>query len=157
MKIPNPIKLVLSLLLALSAGRIGSLATTSNIDTWYAGLDKPPYLPPNEVFGPVWIALYILIGISLYLVWTAKPAPNKKHAYWAFGAQLALNALWSLVFFGLHAPWAGVAVIVLLLASIVWNIYAARAHSNVAAYLLLPYLAWVLFATYLTVGVAVVN
>lgn len=150
-------KLIASLVISFAAGAIGSIATMPNIPTWYAGLEKPFLNPPNFVFGPVWTILYILIAISLYLVWTQKSTKSKALAYGAFAAQMILNALWSFVFFGLHLPALAVVVIVLLLVAIVLTIMSFYRFSKPAAYLLVPYLLWVCFATYLTVGVALLN
>lgn len=150
------IKFIISIIISFAAAAIGSLATTPNIPTWYAYLEKPMLNPPNYVFGPVWTLLYLLIGISLYLVWVQK-AKNKTLAYVVFAAQMALNALWSLVFFGLHMPQLAIVVIVLLLAAIVATIVLFRRIHKVAAYLLIPYLAWTSFAAYLTIGVAALN
>ena len=152
----NILKLIISILLPFAAGAIGSLATIPNISTWYANLEKPALIPPNEVFGPVWTLLYLLMGISFYLVWTAK-RPASRNAYVFFGIQLALNTLWSVVFFGLHQPWAGVLVILLLIGAIVLTMKAFAKVSSVAMWLLTPYVAWVGFATYLTIGVATLN
>lgn len=151
------IKFITSVAVSFAAAAVGSLATIPNIPTWYAALDKPFFSPPNWVFGPVWTVLYLLMGISLYLVWTAQYKKSKKAAYTLFGVQLTLNALWSLVFFGLHAPWAGVLIIVLLLASIVATMRLFWPISKPAAYLLLPYIAWVSFATALNTAVALLN
>lgn len=153
----KPIKLLVSEVLAFAAGGIGSIATVANIPTWYAALNKPFFNPPNWVFGPVWTVLYALIGVSLYLVWVASYKEAKKPAFVTFGAQLLLNALWSLVFFGLHLPWAGVVIIALLLVTIIATIRLFWPISKTAAYLLMPYVAWVIFATALNVGVAVLN
>lgn len=142
---------------SFAAGAIGSLATFTNVNTWYATLDKPFFNPPNWVFGPVWTALYALMGISLYLVLTASYQKTKKPALILFGVQLALNALWSLVFFGLHAPWAAVVIIVVLLACIIATIKMFWPISRTAAYLLLPYAAWVSFATALNMAIAILN
>jgi benzodiazapine receptor len=150
-------KLIASLVISFAAGAIGSIATIPNIPTWYAGLEKPFLNPPNFVFGPVWTVLYILIAISLYLVWTQKSTKSKVLAYGAFATQMILNALWSFVFFGLHMPALAVVVVVLLLVAIVLTIMSFYRFSKPAAYLLVPYLLWVCFATYLTVGVALLN
>lgn len=151
------VKLIASIALSFGAGALGSLFTTPNIDSWYAGLEKPALLPPNEVFGPVWSVLYLLMGIALYLVWTAKSYGNKVEAYIWFGVQLALNTLWSAVFFGAHRPGLGIFVIVLLIGSIVATMIAFRRFSKPAVWLLVPYVLWVCFATYLTIGVSVLN
>lgn len=151
------LKLIASIALSFSAGAIGSFATNANIPNWYQGLDKPPFLPPNSVFGPVWSALYLAMGIALFLVWTAGSGKSKRRAYIAFGVQLALNTLWSLVFFGLRQPWLGIVVILLLLPAIVMTMRYFAPHAKAAAWLLAPYLAWVCFATYLTIGVTILN
>lgn len=148
---------IAAILGSLAAGAIGSLATSPNIPTWYAALEKPLLNPPNWVFGPVWTVLYAAMGIALALVVLAKTKQPKKSAYVWYGAQLVLNTLWSLVFFGLQAPWLGVVVIVLLIMSIIMTIREFYPIKKAAAWLLVPYIAWVSFATYLTVGVAVLN
>jgi tryptophan-rich sensory protein len=150
---------VASILVAFAAAGIGSLATIPNIPTWYAGLDKPPLLPPNEVFGPVWSVLYLMMGIALFLVWIAHKSPKQQplRVYGSFFAQLALNALWSLVFFALHLPWVSFVIIIALIGAIIWTMREFVPISKPAMWLLAPYLAWTCFATYLTVGVAVLN
>ena len=145
-----------SILLSLAAGGVGSLATIPNIPSWYAGLDKPPLLPPNEVFGPTWAVLYLLMGIALALIILHK-ADGKKSAYLWFGVQLVLNASWSIVFFGLHQPWLAIVIIVALIGSIIMTGFTFRKFVPAAAWLLVPYLAWVCFATYLNLGVALLN
>ena len=148
---------VLSIAVSCAAGAIGSLATISNIPSWYAALEKPALNPPNWVFGPVWSVLYVVMGIALALVILKATKQSKKKAYVWFGLQLALNTLWSLVFFGLHSPWFGVAVIIALIASIVVTIREFYQLEKYSAWLLAPYLAWVCFATYLTIGIALLN
>ena len=153
----NILKLVGSILLSFAAGGLGTLATTPNIPTWYAQLDKPWFNPPNWVFGPVWSTLYLLMGIALWLVWIAKSDRSKKRAYILFGTQLVLNALWSVVFFGLHQPWAAVIVIVALWIAIALNIREFAKFSKPAAWLLVPYIAWVSFASLLNISIAILN
>jgi tryptophan-rich sensory protein len=150
-------KLIASIAVSFVAGGLGSLATIPNIPSWYAGLDKPPLLPPNEVFGPVWSILYTLMGIALFLVWNRTSKESAHKAYYAFGLQIILNTVWSVVFFGLHLPWLGLIIIVGLIASIIWTMVEFKKHSVVALWLLAPYLVWVCFATYLTTGVAFLN
>jgi len=147
----------LSIAASFAAGAIGSLATIPNIPSWYAALEKPMLNPPNWVFGPVWSVLYTLVGVSLALVILKSRKQVKKKAYYWFGLQLALNALWSLTFFGLHSPWLGVVVIIGLIASIILTIREFYGINKYAGWLLVPYLAWVCFATYLTIGVALLN
>lgn len=131
-------------------GNIGSLATFSQITTWYASLNKPVFNPPNSLFGPVWTILYALMGVALYLVWNEK---NNKKALTLFAIQLVLNVLWSFVFFGWHQPgWAFLEIIILWVA-ILATILEFRKLSKTAAWLLVPYLAWVTFASVLNFAV----
>ena len=151
-------KLIGSVAVSLLAGGIGSIFTITNIPEWYEHLQKAPLNPPNWVFGPVWTLLYVLMGVALYLVWVA---PGKKrakmYAYLAFWGQLFLNALWSIVFFGLHSPWGGAVVIVCLFLAATLTAVLFKAFSRPAMWLLVPYVAWICFATYLNVSVAVLN
>lgn len=157
LKINNSTKLIASIALPFVAGTIGSLATFPNISTWYSGLAKPGFNPPNWIFGPVWTTLYILMGISLYVFWTKAYKGSKRSGMLLFALQLALNALWSLVFFGMHWLWGGVAVIVLLLLAIAMTARAFWPVSQVATLLLVPYILWVSFATVLNIAVALMN
>lgn len=150
-------KLTFSLGVSLASGAIGTLATIPNIPTWYAALEKPLLNPPNWIFEPVWTTLYVLMGISLYLVWTAKSKNSKQNAYLLFGTQLILNTLWSIVFFGFHAPWMAVVIILALLATIIITMMKFRRFSLAAGWLFIPYIAWVSFATYLNVSIAILN
>lgn len=135
------------------AGVIGSVFTISAIPTWYAGLVKPDVRPPNWVFGPVWTTLYALMGIAGYLVWSKR----RGQALRIFGVQLVLNATWSIIFFGLQSPgWALVNIVALWLA-IVGTIKEFYRVSKPAAYLLVPYLVWVSFASYLNYSIWVLN
>jgi benzodiazapine receptor len=150
------VKLIASLVLCQIAGGIGALFTTPAIPTWYATLKKPFFSPPNWVFGPVWTILYLLMGFSLYLIWVS-PAKNKENAYTFFGIQLALNTLWSSVFFGSRSPFWGFVVILALAAFIFLTIVEFRKISKKAAVLLYPYLAWVAFASVLNFAVFLLN
>ncbi|HEY5695213.1 MAG TPA: TspO/MBR family protein [Candidatus Saccharimonadales bacterium] len=151
-------KLISSIVVSLLAGGTGSIFTVANIPGWYEHLQKSPLNPPNWVFGPVWTTLYILMGIALYLVWVA---PGKKRAkqlaYGAFFAQLLLNVLWSVVFFGMHSLWGGAAVIGCLFLAAAITAILFKTFSRPAAWLFAPYIAWICFATYLNVSVAVLN
>jgi len=144
-------KLVVSLAACQAAGIVGGLFTASSIGSWYAGLNKPSFNPPNWVFGPVWITLYVLMGIALYLVWTGDfPGKMKQTAMILFFVQLVLNMLWTFFFFYLQKPFLGLIEIIVLLVFIVltmWKFYSLR---PAAAYLMVPYLLWVGFATVLT-------
>ena len=149
------IKLIISILLSLSAGAIGSIFTSSSIPTWYSTLNKPVFNPPNYLFGPVWTVLYILMGISLYLIWTNKK--KNKTALTIFGIQLFLNTLWSIIFFGLKNIPAAFIEIILLWAAILYTITVFYKINKNAAYILIPYLAWVSFAAILNFYLLILN
>lgn len=150
------LKLLGTVTLTNLAGIIGSFATRANIPDWYQYLEKPPFNPPSWVFGPVWTALYTLMGISLYLVMQSG-VRSKTRAYAAFSVQLVLNALWSFAFFGAKSPELGIVVILPLLVAIAWTMYEFNRINKKAAWLLLPYLAWTSFATVLTISIAMLN
>ena len=142
--------ITISVAICLLIGFLSGFATQSSVDTWYAGLNKPSFNPPNWIFGPVWTALYITMGIAAGLVW-AKGAYHKwvKVALYHFSFQLIFNALWSVVFFGFKEPFWAMLVILVLLALILLNIKSFHVVSPLAAYLLIPYFLWVSFATLL--------
>lgn len=151
----SPSKLSLSLAFPILAGGLGTLFTTDAIRTWYPTLVKPFFSPPNWLFGPVWTLLYILMGIACYQVWTAQK--EHKQALVIFAIQLALNAIWSPLFFGLHSPLLGLINISLLWIMIVWTMIAFGRIKKSAAYLLIPYIAWVSFATILNTTIVALN
>jgi translocator protein len=141
------LQLIGSVLLCQAAGLLGALFTSPAISTWYATLQKPSFSPPNWVFAPVWTILYLMMGIALFLVWR-KGVQQKsvQIALGLFGAQLILNVLWSLVFFGLRAPFAGFVEIVILWFAILATFWTFINISFISGLLLLPYLLWVSFA-----------
>ncbi len=150
------IQLIGTIVLCQLAGIIGALFTTSQIEGWYALLDKPFFQPPSWVFGPVWTVLYTMMGIALFLI-IQSPTSGKSKVYISFGMQLVVNTLWTLVFFGAHQVGTALAVIIVLLASIVWTMWEMRSHSTIAMWLMAPYLSWVLFASVLNAAVFVLN
>ncbi len=156
MKVNNTFKLIIAIVVSELAGIIGSVFTTPSIAGWYAGIVKPTLNPPAWVFGPVWIILYFLMGVSLWLVWKSNSS-EKKRAMWLFAAQLILNAVWSPVFFGNHSIGNALAIIVLLWAVIVLTILIFTKISKVAAWLLVPYILWVSFAVYLNFSIWQLN
>jgi len=156
MKLSNFLKLVIAIVVAELAGVIGSVFTVSAIPSWYAGLVKPTLNPPSWIFGPVWVTLYALMGVALWLIWKSD-SPQKIKAIWLFAAQLVLNAIWSPVFFGLHSIGDALAIIVLLWAAIVLTIFVFAKVSKTAAYLLIPYILWVSFASYLNYAIWILN
>lgn len=157
MKLSLP-KLLGSIVLCEVVGLLGTPFTMAAIPTWYAYLEKPWFSPPNWVFGPVWTVLYLLMGISLYLLLVGNgKKPQRKAALQAFNAQLFFNFLWSVLFFGLHSPISGLIGIFMLASTIILTIKLFYPISRTAAYLLIPYLAWVCFATVLNVGIFFLN
>lgn len=147
-------KLIISLVICQLAGVIGSLFTVSSVSTWYSALNKTALNPPSWVFGPVWITLYLMMGISLYLVWDK--GIEKKQAI-IFGVQLALNSLWSILFFGLKSPISALIEIILLWVAILMTIIYFYKTSRTASYLLIPYILWVSFAAVLNFAIWYVN
>lgn len=151
-------KLVISIVICQLAGVIGSFFTSSSISTWYAALNKPGFNPPNWLFGPVWIMLYFLMGVSLYLVWESKiKIKERKTALALFGIQLALNALWSIIFFGLKSPILALIELTILWFVVLFTILKFYKISKPAAYILIPYIAWVSFALILNFSIVVLN
>jgi tryptophan-rich sensory protein len=131
-------------------GIIGSFFTFDSISGWYADLAKPEFSPPNWVFGPVWITLYTMMGISAYLIYKKGfEKKNVKLALSFFGGQLILNALWSILFFGFQSPLAALICIIALLTMIILTIVLFWRVSKSAALLLVPYMLWVSFASVL--------
>lgn len=126
-------------------------------DEWYAALRKPAWTPPNWVFPVVWPILYTLMGIAAWLVWRRNGFAGAGLALGVFLAQLAVNALWSYLFFGLHRPDLGLIDICVMWALIVATILAFRRHSTTAAWLLAPYLLWVTYAATLNGGILLMN
>ncbi len=134
------------------AASLGSLFTARSVGTWYLGLAKPPWTPPSSVFGPVWSFLYLLMGVAAWLVWR-KAGPGAPVALALFGGQLALNVAWSALFFGLRSPGAAFADIILLWTLILATLLAFWRVTPAAAYLLVPYQAWVTFAAALNFAI----
>ncbi|MFM2338782.1 MAG: hypothetical protein RL115_1975 [Bacteroidota bacterium] len=146
----NWLKLVIAILIPIIIGGLSGFFTANNVGTWYTTIQKPSWNPPNWIFGPVWTTLYILMGIALYLVWKADSSDFlKKLAIFFFTLQLVLNFFWSFIFFQQHEMgWALVEIIALWLAILV-TIFSFANISKTAAWLLVPYIAWVSFATIL--------
>jgi translocator protein len=145
----NILKLVVSIVLTLGIGSLGAIFTTSEIPTWYAGLQKPSFNPPKYLFGPVWSLLYLLMGISFYLIWKQPASSIKSIAITLFIIQFVLNFCWSIIFFKYHQiGWALVEIITMWVFILLTIIWFAKLHKS-AAWLLVPYISWVSFATLL--------
>ncbi|NMB56759.1 tryptophan-rich sensory protein [Candidatus Beckwithbacteria bacterium] len=157
----NYLKLIVSLIIPLLIGFIGSAFTTPYIKTWYADLYKPFFNPPNWIFVPVWTGLFLLMGIALYLVWNEDLSKNKTKmkdmAIQIFGLQLIANVFWSFIFFTLQVPFVAFLEILFLWFLIFWTIESFWKINKTAAYLLFPYLAWVSFASILNLSIAFLN
>ncbi len=136
---------------------IGTLSTIASIPTWYAALNKPSFNPPNWIFGPVWIILYTLMAIAAWLVWRTPASPRRTAALWLFAIQLVLNFLWTPVFFRFHDLGLALTIIVLLWLAILVTAIRFWPLSRPASWMLLPYLAWVGFATALNFAIFRLN
>lgn len=151
-------KLAASIVICQLAGVIGSFFTSSSVSIWYAELNKPGFNPPNWVFSPVWITLFLLMGIALYIVWNKGiKSKQSKTAVTIFGVQLGLNILWSVLFFGLRSPLSAFIEIIILWAAILFTIIYFYRVSKPAGYLLIPYILWVSFAAVLNFFIYYLN
>ena len=157
MKISHIIKLIISILLPLSVGAIAGMFTSQAIPNWYASLNRPSFSPPNWVFGPVWTSLYILLGISFFLIWKEEASKERDLAIKVFSIQMLLNFAWSFLFFYFNLIGAALIEIILLWISIAAMIYLFYKIKPIAAYLNIPYLLWVSFATILNAGYYFLN
>lgn len=147
-------KLIVSILIVFLAGAVGTVFTLKEITTWYVNIPKPSWTPPNWAFGPIWSTLYVLMGVSLFLIW--REGLNRKDVkigIGVFAVQLILNVVWSLVFFGSHNIAGGLVMVILLWISILINIVVFYRISKPAGIILIPYLIWVTIAGYLNYSV----
>lgn len=151
------VKLVGSLIFTVGLGSLGGIFTISEIPNWYAGLQKPSFNPPDWIFGPVWTLLYVLMGISVYLIWKQPESDIRNTAITLFVVQFILNFCWSIIFFKLHhTGWALVEIIAMwgfIFLTILWF----GKSSSLAAWLLIPYISWVSFATLLNAAIWKLN
>jgi tryptophan-rich sensory protein len=177
----NLIKLFISIIICELAGVVGSIFTVSQIRSWYAGINKPFFNPPSWIFGPVWTTLFVLMGISFYIVWNKKFAVNNELKFkhnkpinalskkflsgkWQklniiliFTAQLILNVLWSIIFFGAHSLGLAFFELLMLWCAIAFTIINFYRVSKIAALFLLPYILWVSFAGILNLFIWILN
>ena len=151
-------KFIISILIPLAVGGISGFFTTKAIPGWYAQLNKPWFNPPNWLFSPVWTSLYIMMGIALWLVWKSDaPQILKRRAIYLFAAQLVLNFFWSLIFFNLHQIGLALVEIIAMWGMILLSIVAFAKINKAAAWLLVPYISWVSFATILNYSIWQLN
>ncbi|MDD3175579.1 MAG: tryptophan-rich sensory protein [Candidatus Nanoarchaeia archaeon] len=154
------LKLLISVLIPLFIGMLGSIFTSTSINTWYISLIKPSFNPPNWIFGPVWTALFILMGLAFFLVWseeTKKLQKYKSGATKLFSIQLMLNLIWSALFFGCRNPLASFIEIIILEFFIIWTTIQFYKVSKPAAYMMIPYILWVAFASALNLAFVILN
>lgn len=142
-----------SVLIAQMAGVIGSFFTTSSIQSWYVFLEKPAFAPPNWLFAPAWLTLYTLMGLAAFLIWRKRNVAGVKAALWLYGVHLGLNALWSIIFFGLKNPGLAFIEILVLWALILAVTIKFFKIDKVAGFLFLPYILWVTFAAVLNFAI----
>lgn len=161
MKKINWIKLIIALILPQLAGLIGSLATAQAISTWYVSLNRLNFAPPNWLFAPVWILLFILMGIAFYLIWAKTVKKEEKklqdRAIRLFLIQLVFNTLWSIIFFGQQLLFLAFLEIIMLWILILLTILQFKKLNQLSAYLMIPYLLWVSFAGILNLAFALLN
>lgn len=181
MKHNNLFKLLISIIICQLAGIVGSIFTIKEIKDWYIYLNKPSFNPPNWIFGPVWTILYVLMGISLYLVWKngfavknniktlgKKPWNRYSEKFWfgswqkiniisIFCLQLLLNTLWSIIFFGMNQPGIAFFELLMLWVSILYMMINFYRVSKISSLLLIPYLLWVSFAGFLNLFIWILN
>lgn len=151
------IKLVVSLILPLGVGAIAGIFTAKAVPEWYASLNQPSFSPPNWVFGPVWTILYILLGVSLFLIWKLDPGKGRMLAMFAFLLQLLLNFGWSFIFFYFKMIGFALFEIIILWMTIIIMLYLFYKIKPIAAYINFPYFLWVTFATLLNLGFYLLN
>lgn len=145
------------LLLPQSVGIIAGVITSSSVKSWYSTLVKPSFTPPSIIFGPVWTVLYLLMGVSAFLIWNKRKKFNTKTAMLAFSFQLLLNFCWSLIFFGLANPLLAFVEIILLWFIIIYMVFTFYRIDKNAAYLQIPYVLWVSFALMLNLYIVLLN
>ena len=151
-------KLTIAIVVCEATGIVSAIISNAGMNAWFQTLKKPSWNPPAYLFGPVWTALYALMGISFWLVWTAKASEkNKTNAYLIFGCQLFFNFWWSILFFKYHSPSFAFVDIILLVITILLTIFAFAKFSKIAAWLLVPYISWVTFASFLNYTIWFLN
>lgn len=151
-------KLVIAIFICEATGIVSGLLSQSDLNTWFSTLHKPTWNPPGYLFGPVWTLLYLLMGISLWLIWKSDaPEPKKTKAQLVFALQLFLNFWWSILFFNLHSPAWAFFNIIFMIVTILITIFLFASISRKAAWLLVPYISWVCFAAILNYSIWKMN
>jgi len=151
------LEIFLSILLAQATGLLGSIFTITGLESWYGGLTKPAWNPPNWLFAPVWTLLFTLMGVASYIIWRYYPKKEAKKALVLYLIHLPVNIFWSVLFFGLQSPLLALIEIVIMWVLILLIIIKFYKVKKIAGYLLIPYLAWVSFATLLNFTIVIIN
>ena len=138
--------LIIAILLPIVVGGLGGIVTGSSVKTWYPTLNKPSWNPPAWLFGPVWTALYAMMGLASWRVWRRQSPASRRALGW-YGVQLGLNSLWSILFFGMRQPGLALAEIVVMWAAILITAIKFARLDRLAGVLMIPYQLWVSFAT----------
>ena len=149
--------LLACVLLPLIIGSLSGLANAGSLNDWYVQLNKPNFNPPGYLFGPVWTVLYLLMGVSLYLIWKSPKGKQRTNALIIFGVQMFLNFVWSFIFFYFRQIGLALIDIIALWLMIVYMIFNFHKINKVAAYIQIPYLLWVSFATVLNASIWMLN
>ena len=159
MKLNNSIKLIIDIIIPVAVGAISGFFTSSNVNTWFPTIVKPSFNPPSWLFAPVWTTLYVMMGIALFLVWKNESVAKslKQKAIIFFAIQMTLNFLWSFTFFEMHEIGWAVVNILLLWIFIIATIFSFAPISKTAAWLLVPYISWVSFASILNIAIWQLN
>ena len=161
-RLKSALVLVAFIVISFTVAAVGSIATAGNVDGWYADADKASWNPPSWIFGPVWTLLYTIMSVAAWLVWRSS-SEARRPALRLYVIQLVLNAVWTPVFFGLYpligasALWIALVIIVALDVAVLLTMLRFWKVSKAAAWLLVPYWAWVLFASTLNAALAVLN
>jgi tryptophan-rich sensory protein len=150
------IKIIVGAFICLIMGTLSGFSTVNAITNWYQFLIKPSFNPPNWIFGPVWTVLYLMMGISLGIIWNSTNN-GRKRAMQLFAGQFVLNLCWSYLFFNLHALGIAYLEILSMIVAIIFTIFAFYKINKTAAFLLVPYLCWVLFASFLNLSIWYLN
>lgn len=157
MKRSDITKLIIAILIPLALGAIAGRFTSQAVPEWYSTLNRPSFSPPNWIFGPVWTVLYILLGTTLFLIWKQTPSKERNNALWIFSIQMFLNFIWSFVFFYFNQIGLALIVIILLWICILFMLISFYKIKPWAAYLNIPYLLWVTFASVLNSAFYILN
>jgi len=157
MKTNKVLPFIVCLLIPLVIGGLSGFMTANEISGWFQTLNKPSFNPPNKIFGPVWILLYLLMGISLYWIWVSPVSELRKKALRIFALQLFFNFCWSILFFSFHLLFVAILDILLMWIFIVYMMRLFYKIKPMAAYINIPYLLWVSFATALNMAIWYLN